>query len=116
MARPIRQGPDSTRPDSTRPDSTRPDSTRRRPLGIELISCPRNGCVLALQCQVRFMARSPVTVPAADDDLLEELVIGNRIIFDQGVVDAFGHLSVRHDKDPAKYLMSRHLAPGLVTA
>ncbi len=62
------------------------------------------------------MARSPVTVPAPAADLLEELVIGNRIIFDQGVVDAFGHLSVRHDKDPTKYLMSRHLAPGLVTA
>jgi HCOMODA/2-hydroxy-3-carboxy-muconic semialdehyde decarboxylase len=56
------------------------------------------------------------TVPPADAALVDELVTGNRILFDQGIVDAFGHLSVRHDKDPTKYLMSRHLAPGLVTA
>jgi ribulose-5-phosphate 4-epimerase/fuculose-1-phosphate aldolase len=62
------------------------------------------------------MTRSPTALPTPSADLIAELVIGNRIIFDQGVVDAFGHLSVRHDKDPTKYLMSRHLAPGLVTA
>jgi ribulose-5-phosphate 4-epimerase/fuculose-1-phosphate aldolase len=55
------------------------------------------------------------TVPA-DPALIDELVTGNRILFDQKIVDAFGHLSVRHDKDPTKYLMSHHLAPGLVTA
>ncbi|MDB5408248.1 MAG: class aldolase/adducin family protein [Rhodospirillales bacterium] len=54
-------------------------------------------------------------VPPADPALVAELVTGNRILYDQKIVDAFGHLSVRHDKDPTKYLMSRHLAPGLVT-
>src|SRR5207302_844834 len=63
----------------------------------------------------RFMT-GPASVPAPDQALLEDLVTGNHILFHQGVVDAFGHLSVRHDKDPNKYLMSRHLAPGLVTA
>ncbi|MBI1777352.1 MAG: class II aldolase/adducin family protein [Proteobacteria bacterium] len=53
------------------------------------------------------------TLPASD--LIDELVIGNKILSHQKVVDAFGHLSVRHDKDPTRYLMSRHLAPGLVT-
>ena len=62
------------------------------------------------------MARSPSAVPSPSADLVDELVVGNRIIFDQKVVDAFGHISVRHDKDPTKYLMARHLAPGLVTA
>lgn len=51
----------------------------------------------------------------ASPALIEELVIGNRILYDQKVVDGFGHISVRHDKDPSKYLMSRHLAPALVT-
>jgi ribulose-5-phosphate 4-epimerase/fuculose-1-phosphate aldolase len=55
---------------------------------------------------------SPTAAPA----LVEELVIGNRILFHEKVVDAFGHISVRHDKDPAKFLMSRHRAPGLVAA
>jgi HCOMODA/2-hydroxy-3-carboxy-muconic semialdehyde decarboxylase len=59
---------------------------------------------------------------AADDarpskDLLDELVLANKILFAQNVVDAFGHISVRHDKDPKnRYLMSRHLPPGMVTA
>jgi ribulose-5-phosphate 4-epimerase/fuculose-1-phosphate aldolase len=54
--------------------------------------------------------------PPAAPELIDELVVGNRILFRQNIVDAFGHLSVRHDKDPQKYLMARHLAPGLVTA
>jgi ribulose-5-phosphate 4-epimerase/fuculose-1-phosphate aldolase len=62
------------------------------------------------------MTRSNPAVPPPSRDLVEELVIGNRIIFDQKIVDAFGHISVRHDKDPSKYLLSRNLAPGLVTA
>ena len=49
------------------------------------------------------------------DELVEDLLIGNKILFKYGVVDAFGHLSVRHDTDPEKYVMSRHLAPALVT-
>jgi HCOMODA/2-hydroxy-3-carboxy-muconic semialdehyde decarboxylase len=52
---------------------------------------------------------------ALSDELVEDLLIGNKILFKYGVVDAFGHLSVRHDKDPEKYVMSRHLAPALVT-
>lgn len=49
-----------------------------------------------------------------DPKILEDLVAGNHILYHYKVVDAFGHLSVRHDKDPTKYLMSRHLPPGLV--
>jgi len=57
-----------------------------------------------------------VHAPPAAKELIEEIVTGNHILFQQRVVDAFGHLSVRHDKDPTKYIMARHLAPGLVTA
>ncbi|MGH7301296.1 MAG: class II aldolase/adducin family protein [Candidatus Rokuibacteriota bacterium] len=52
----------------------------------------------------------------ADPTLVEDLVAANRILAAQGVVDAWGHVSVRHDRDPARYLMSRSLAPELVTA
>ena len=62
------------------------------------------------------MNRSQGILAAASADLVEELVVGNRIIFDQKVVDAFGHLSVRHDKHPGAYLLARNRAPGLVTA
>jgi len=54
-------------------------------------------------------------VPAAGAELVEELVLANRILSDQTVLDAFGHISVRHDKDPSLYLLSQDLAPALVT-
>ncbi len=57
----------------------------------------------------------PATAGPADPMLLDDLVIANRILFDQGVVDGFGHVSVRHDKDPNRYLLARSMAPGLVT-
>jgi ribulose-5-phosphate 4-epimerase/fuculose-1-phosphate aldolase len=60
--------------------------------------------------------RSETEIPAADPALLEELVVANRILSQQQVVDAFGHISVRHPQDRGLYLMARHLAPGLVTA
>src|SRR4051794_20175707 len=51
----------------------------------------------------------------ASPELIHRLVIANRILYDHGIVDAMGHISVRHDKDPQLYVMSRHLAPALVT-
>src|SRR5258708_34239599 len=52
----------------------------------------------------------------ADPALIEDLVTANRILFDQGVVDGFGHVSVRHDKRPGHFLLARSMAPGLVAA
>ena len=51
----------------------------------------------------------------ADPALIDDLVAANRILYDQGVVDGFGHVSVRHDKDPGKFLLARNMAPALVT-
>ena len=48
--------------------------------------------------------------------LIEDLVAANRVLAQQGVLDGFGHVSVRHDRDPSRFLMSRSLAPELVTA
>jgi ribulose-5-phosphate 4-epimerase/fuculose-1-phosphate aldolase len=52
---------------------------------------------------------------APDPKLIEDLVYANRILYDQGVVDAFGHVSARDDKDPNRFLLARSVAPGLVT-
>ena len=55
--------------------------------------------------------------PTADPALIEDLVAANRILYDQSVVvDGFGHVSVRHDKNPERFLLARSMAPGLVTA
>ena len=49
-------------------------------------------------------------------DQIEDLVAVSRILADHGVVDAYGHVSVRHERDPNRYLLSRSLAPALVTS
>lgn len=49
-------------------------------------------------------------------ELIEDLVAANRILAQQGVLDGFGHVSLRHDRDPDRYIMSRARAPELVTA
>ncbi|MGZ5870547.1 MAG: class II aldolase/adducin family protein [Bradyrhizobium sp.] len=46
---------------------------------------------------------------------IRELVDANHILFDQGVVDGFGHVSVRHPVEPDRFLLARSMAPGLVT-
>jgi ribulose-5-phosphate 4-epimerase/fuculose-1-phosphate aldolase len=57
-----------------------------------------------------------IAAEPADPALLDDIVAANRILYDQGVVDGFGHVSARHDKDPTRYLLSRSMAPALVTA
>lgn len=51
-----------------------------------------------------------------DAQLLEDLVTANRILFAHRVVDAFGHVSIRHDRDPDRFLLARNMAPALVGA
>jgi HCOMODA/2-hydroxy-3-carboxy-muconic semialdehyde decarboxylase len=51
-----------------------------------------------------------------DSALIDDLVAANRILVDQGVLDGYGHVSVRRPADPQRYLMSRSIAPELVTA
>lgn len=44
----------------------------------------------------------------------EQLARANRMIANEGVLDAFGHVTLRHPTDPRRYLMSRSRAPELV--
>ena len=46
---------------------------------------------------------------------IRELVDANHILFDQGVVDGFGHVSVRNPSFPDRFMLARSMAPGLVT-
>jgi len=58
-------------------------------------------------------AAAPLNVDAA---LLEDIVVGSRILADFGVLDGFGHVSARHPTNPNHFIMARSLAPALVTA
>ena len=55
------------------------------------------------------------TEPLADPTALRELVAANRILAGEGVLDAFGHVSIRHPGNPTEYIISRSLSPELVT-
>jgi HCOMODA/2-hydroxy-3-carboxy-muconic semialdehyde decarboxylase len=46
----------------------------------------------------------------------QELAIANRILANEGVLDAFGHVSVRHPVESSRFYLARSLAPELVTA
>src|SRR6202163_2488993 len=48
--------------------------------------------------------------------VIDDLVLGNRILYVQDVVDSYGHISARHPHRPDRFLMSRARAPGLVVA
>ncbi len=58
----------------------------------------------------------PASAGPPDPKLIEDLVAANRILAIQGVVDGQGHVSVRHNRDPNPYLLSRARAPALVVA
>jgi ribulose-5-phosphate 4-epimerase/fuculose-1-phosphate aldolase len=47
-------------------------------------------------------------------ELRRELAIANRVLANEDVVDAFGHVSIRHPEHPDRYLISSHRAPELV--
>jgi ribulose-5-phosphate 4-epimerase/fuculose-1-phosphate aldolase len=48
--------------------------------------------------------------------LIDELVTANRILANEGIVDSFGHVSVRHPARPDRYLLSRARAPERIEA
>ena len=50
------------------------------------------------------------------NDAIAELVLANHILAARGVVDAYGHVAMRHPVDPAKFLLTWAIAPALATA
>jgi HCOMODA/2-hydroxy-3-carboxy-muconic semialdehyde decarboxylase len=59
---------------------------------------------------------APVSAGPPDPQLIEDLVAANRILADQGLLDGWGHVSVRHNRDSNRFLMARGVAAQLVTA
>ena len=46
---------------------------------------------------------------------LQDLVIAYRLLAEHGIIDAYGHISVRSPENPARFWMARSVAPELVT-
>jgi HCOMODA/2-hydroxy-3-carboxy-muconic semialdehyde decarboxylase len=53
-------------------------------------------------------------VPSRFAALRHELAVANRILAHEGVIDAFGHVSLRHPEDAGRYFLSRSRSPDLV--
>lgn len=73
------------------------------------------GALLAGRIDVSAQMPS-ASLPGVDPALLEDIAVGSRVLADFGVVDGFGHVSARSPTNPNHFLMSRSLAPALVTA
>lgn len=57
----------------------------------------------------------PITGGSVSPERIANVAAAARILAARGVVDGFGHVSMRHPDAPDRYLMSRALAPASVT-
>jgi HCOMODA/2-hydroxy-3-carboxy-muconic semialdehyde decarboxylase len=71
--------------------------------------------LLGLCTQNALAQNGPRSAGPADPALIQDLIAANRTLAAHGIVDAYGHVSVRHDKDPSRFLMSGSRAPELVS-
>ncbi|MBI4444804.1 MAG: class II aldolase/adducin family protein [Acidobacteria bacterium] len=53
---------------------------------------------------------------SVDPELIADLVAANHILVAEGVLDGYGHVSVRHNRNPSHFFLASSLAPQLVTA
>src|SRR6201997_545937 len=65
---------------------------------------------------MRWAALDRIMSMTTLDTLIQDLVIANRILAKEDVVDAYGHVSVRHPENPNRFLIARSVSPELVGA
>jgi HCOMODA/2-hydroxy-3-carboxy-muconic semialdehyde decarboxylase len=84
--------------------------------GVSRRVCLRALAAVLLSWSPQTRAQTSAPATGGDAAVIEDIVVGSRILADFGVVDGFGHVSARDPKNPSRFLMSRSLAPALVTA
>lgn len=73
-------------------------------------------CVVLLASWV-LSAQTGTPRPASPAPaLISEVALANRILANEGVLDAYGHVSVRSDRDATHFFLARNMPPGLVAA
>jgi HCOMODA/2-hydroxy-3-carboxy-muconic semialdehyde decarboxylase len=53
-------------------------------------------------------------VPNRLDEIRQEIALASRMLAHENVLDAFGHVSMRHPTDPGRYFLSRSRSPQLI--
>lgn len=73
------------------------------------------GCAMLIVLTSFALAQ---TTPAGTSkpSQIDELVVANHILSNEGVLDAYGHVSIRDERNPNQFLMARAIAAGTVTA
>jgi ribulose-5-phosphate 4-epimerase/fuculose-1-phosphate aldolase len=84
--------------------------------GVTMAASAAVFCVAVFLPVARTAQQAAAASLANDPKLIEDLVYANRILYQQQVLDGFGHVSVRSDKSPDHFLMAHSMAPGLVTS
>jgi ribulose-5-phosphate 4-epimerase/fuculose-1-phosphate aldolase len=74
------------------------------------------GAVVTIAAVLAGQTAKPAQAPAGNGTLLDDLVVANRILANENILDGLGHVSVRSLTNPNHFFQSRDLAPGLVTA
>lgn len=75
-------------------------------------SCP--GAANASTMELKALMRNTASLLEQANDVVEELVLANHILYRERVLDGFGHVSARHPAAPDVFLMSQSKAPGSV--
>ncbi len=69
------------------------------------------------ELQVLLLADIPIpTAGPVDAEIIDDLLTASHILVQHGVLDAWGHVSIRHPANPERYLLSCARAPALVSA
>jgi ribulose-5-phosphate 4-epimerase/fuculose-1-phosphate aldolase len=63
-----------------------------------------------------FKQQQETPVPDDFADIRYQVAVANRILANEGVLDAFGHVSMRHPTNAGRYLLPRSRSPGLIEA
>lgn len=68
-----------------------------------------DGRVLQLMLELKRNKERTMTT-----QLFEDLALANHILVNEGVLDGFGHISVRNPHQPERFFIARSMAPALV--
>ncbi len=77
------------------------------------IGCGHLVCGCHAPADVRGAGGTPRSAGPVTRAVLEDLAAAARILANEGVVDGFGHVTMRHPASPERFLMSRSKAPAL---
>jgi ribulose-5-phosphate 4-epimerase/fuculose-1-phosphate aldolase len=75
------------------------------------------GCAALLLAAGLAFEQSAQKAPAPSaQSVIEELALANRMLSEEGVLDAYGHVSVRDPRNSNRFYLARHMPAGLVTS